>query len=162
MTMKVSRAAGALALVGLMALGTVRAQTAPQVSGAWVRGMVAGQSATGAFMAIDSSEPLTLVGVRTPVAAMAEVHEMAMDGTMMRMRPVAGVAIAPGQRLELRPGGYHLMFTGVKTPLVGGESVPLQLDFQRPDGRRFSVDVKAEVRALAAPAPAAGGGHMHH
>jgi copper(I)-binding protein len=152
----------ALMLVGLPGSEVVMAQALPQVSGAWVRGMVAGQSATGAFMTIEAGEPMTLIGARSSAAAAAEVHEMAMEGSVMRMRPVSGIALKPGQRLELRPGGYHLMLTGVKTVLTGGEAIPLQLDFQRPDGRRFTVEVKAEVRALGAPATAAPGAHMHH
>ncbi len=151
-------------MVVVAASAVAHAQSMPQVSAAWVRGTVSGQSATGAFLAIESSEPVSLVGARSPIAASVQVHEMAMDGAVMKMRPVAAVKVEPGRRLELKPGGYHIMMTGVRSTLRGGERVPLSLDFEGADGRRITVETQADVRDLGAAAPAApaNGGHMRH
>ncbi len=154
-----------MALVLAAASASTLAQSTPQVSAAWVRGMVAGQGATGAFLVIDAAEPVSLVGARSPVAASAQVHEMAMEGTVMKMRPAPAVRIEPGHRLELKPGGYHIMLMGVRSPLKAGERVPLSLEFERADGGRIRVETQAEVRELNAAAPATaapGSGHMHH
>ena len=121
----------------------------------WVRFAVKGQSGTGAFMTLSAPAGARLVGVATPVAGGAEVHEMKMDGDVMRMRAVnGGLDLPPRQPVELKPGGYHLMLTDLKKALVVGETVPLTLEFVDRAGRKSVARVEMPVRA----APAAGGG----
>jgi copper(I)-binding protein len=135
------------------------------VSAPWVRGTVPQQKATGAFMKIESREPVSLVAASSPAAGVAEVHEMAMEKDVMKMRPVKKLEVAPGKPVELKPGGYHVMLLDLKQPLKAGETVPLTLTFEKADKSRQTVEVKAEVRALgatAAPAPAHGEHKMQH
>ncbi len=142
----------AVAAIGLWLVASpARAQVT--VSDAWVRGTVAPQTATGAFMEIRSSEDVKLVGATTPVAKSAAVHEMSMSGGVMRMRPLARLEIAPGKPVALKPGGYHLKLEGLKKPLSKGESVPLSLDFEGKDGKRFTVETRAKVLGLSETAP---------
>jgi copper(I)-binding protein len=156
-----------LALAALCLSVPALAQNAPasplQVEGAWVRTSVAGQSGTGAFMRLTAREPLTLVGAQTPVAGVAEVHEMKMDGDVMRMRALAsGLELPAGKAVELKPGGYHLMLMDLKTPLRADTRVPLTLVLRDAKGaeRRVELQLPVAVRAPGA-APAATGGHMH-
>jgi copper(I)-binding protein len=148
-------AAVALAAVALSA----QAQVA--VSDPWVRGTVAGQQATGAFMQLKASADATLVGAASPVAGVVEVHEMKMDGGVMRMSAIGRLALPAGKTVELKPGGYHVMLMDLKQPLKEGETVPVTLTFEDKAGKRQAVEVKVPVRALTAPAPAMDAAHKH-
>jgi copper(I)-binding protein len=139
----------AFAALLLWAAGSA-AQVPPEVSGAWVRGTVPGQHATGAYMSITSADDVALVGAETPVAQSAEVHQMSMTGNVMNMRPVARLAVPAGGRVDLKPGGYHLMLMGLKAPLKTGDRVPLKLFFESKDRQRREIAVQAEVRGIAA------------
>jgi len=127
------------------------------VTDAWVRGTVAGQSATGAFMQLRSPTDTALVAAKSPVAKIVEIHEMKMDAGVMKMNAVDALAVPAGKTVELKPGGYHVMLMGLAAPLKEGETVPVTLTFKAKDGKTQTVEVKAPVRALtaAATAPAA-------
>lgn len=145
---------------------TAWAQSPVQVQDAWARATVGAQSATGAFMKLTAPQATRLVEVRSPAAGIVEVHEMKLDGDVMRMRAVAALPLAAGQTVELKPGGLHVMLMDLKAPVKAGDAVPLTLVFEGADGQRQTQDVKATARALsAAPASAAGGhgsGHGKH
>jgi Holliday junction DNA helicase RuvB len=116
-----------------------------------VRFAVKGQSGTGAFMTLTAPSGARLTGASTPVAGRAEIHEMKMEGDVMRMRPVAGgIELPPRQPVELKSGGYHLMLTELKKPLVAGETVPLTLEFVDRAGRTGVARLDVPVRAAAA------------
>jgi hypothetical protein len=140
------------------AVGAAAAHAQVSVSGAWARGTVQGQKATGAFMQLKSADGAALVGAESPVAGAVEIHEMRMEGNVMRMRPVPKLELPAGQTIELKPGGYHIMLLDLKATLKKGESVPIKLRFQGRDGKPQEVEVKAEVRDLTS----GGGGHMKH
>ena len=132
-----------------------QARAVPKVEGAWARGSVPGQQGTGAFMKITAAQAMQLVGVSTPVAGTAEVHEMKMEGDVMRMRAVPKLDLPAGQAVELKPGGYHVMLMDLKQPLVPGSTVPLTLSLRDANG----VESKLELKVPVAAAPA--GGHKH-
>lgn len=156
-------------LVALAQAPIAFAQGAPlKVEGAWIRASVAGQSGTGGFMRLTASEPLTLVGVQTPAAGVAELHEMKMEGDVMRMRPVPEIPLAAGKPFELRPGGHHLMLMALKAPLKDGSQVPVTLVLRDAKGaeRRVPLQVPVALRAPGAAAAtassaAAPAGSMH-
>ena len=137
----------------LAASATAWSQTS--VKDPWVRGTVAQQKASGAFMQITSAQGGKLLEVSTPVAGVAEIHEMAMQGDMMRMRAVPALELPAGKPVELKPGGYHVMLMDLKQQLKPGESVPLTLVVEGKDGKRETVNVKVPVRALT------DGAHKH-
>ena len=94
-----------------------------------------------------------LVAASSPVAGVVEIHEMAMEGTTMKMRALAnGLVLPAGQTVELKPGGYHVMLMDLKQPLKEGETVTVSLVIEGKDGQRETVEIKAPVRPLAAPA----------
>lgn len=135
-----------IALLGSLAWLPASAQTT--VKDAWVRGTVAQQKATGAFMQLQSAQGGKLVSAATPAAGMVEIHEMAMEGTTMKMRAVNSVDLPAGQVVELKPGGFHVMLMDLKAPLKAGDSVPLTLVIEGKDGKRETLALKATVRAL--------------
>lgn len=138
----------ATAVLALSA-STLWAQTV-KVEDAWVRGTVATQKATGAFMRLTADKDARLVSVSSPAAGVVEIHEMAMDKDVMKMRQVPGLDLAAGRTTELKPGGYHVMLMDLKAPLKGGDVVPLTLVFEDAAKKRFTQDVKAPVTALGA------------
>jgi len=116
----------------------------------WVRGTVASQKSTGAFMQLTTTEPVRLVEAKSGAAKIVEIHEMRMEGDRMMMKAVPGIDVVPGQTLELRPGGFHVMLIDVVKPLNAGDKVPLTLVLEGKDKKRTQVEVSAEVRALNA------------
>jgi periplasmic copper chaperone A len=118
------------------------------VKDVWVRGTVAQQKASGAFLHITSPQGGKLLSVSSPVAGVAEIHEMAMDGTTMRMRALPSLELPAGKTVELKPGGFHLMLMDLKQQLKAGDSVPLTLVIEGKDGKRETLELKAPVRAL--------------
>ena len=93
----------------LAALGTASAWAQVKVENAWARATVQGQKATGAFMKITAPQATQLVAVSTPVAGVAEIHEMKVDGGVMKMRAMPSLDLPANQAVELKPGSYHLM-----------------------------------------------------
>jgi len=132
----------------------------PTVEDGWVRASVPGQVATGAFMRIVAKEATQLVGASSPVAGVAQVHEMKMEGDVMRMRPAGPVDLPVGSAFELKPSGYHLMLQDLKKPLETGSTVPVTLVFRNGAGVESRLELRLPV-AVQPPAGAAMGGHDH-
>jgi copper(I)-binding protein len=148
--MKSIRNAAALALAGAALVLAASAAAQVTVSEAWVRGTVAGQKATGAFMQLKSAADAALVEAASPVAKIVEIHEMKMEGGMMKMRAVEKLPLSAGKAVDLKPGGYHVMLMDLVGPLKEGDTVPLKLTFEDKAGKKQTIDVKAQVRALTA------------
>jgi len=132
------------------------------VGGGWVRPTVKGQKATGAFMKITAKESSKLLGVSSPVAGVAEIHEMKMDKDVMKMAAVPSLDLPAGKAVELKPGGYHVMLMDLKSPLEKGAKVPLTLKFQDAKGAKFQVELMLEANPPAAATNAPAAGHQHH
>ncbi|MFT4097879.1 MAG: copper chaperone PCu(A)C [Rhodoblastus sp.] len=96
-----------------------------------------------------------LLSATADVAGKVEIHEMSMDGGVMKMRPIAGLEIPAGKSVELKPGGYHIMFMGLKQPLKAGDTIKGTLTFEKAG----AMPVEYKVEAMGA-----GGkmdGHKH-
>ncbi len=136
----------------------VQAQTAADVKieGAWVRVAVAGQSGTGGFMKLTAPANMKLIAVSTPVAKIGEIHEMKMEGSIMKMAEVkGGLELPAGQAVELKPGGFHIMLLDLKQSLKVDAQVPVTLTFSNAKGEQSKVEVKMPV-AVRAPGSAPG------
>ena len=115
---------------------------APKVEAAWARPTVAGQSGGGGFLKITGgSTPDRLLGASASISKVVELHTMEMDGNVMRMRPIDAVAVPAGQTVELKPGGMHIMFMGLKETLKSGASFPLTLRFEKAGEVKVMVQV---------------------
>lgn len=142
-----------LVVLGAFAFATQASFAQTDVKEAWVRGTVAPQKATGAFMKITSAQGGKLVSAQSSVAGVVEIHEMAMEGNVMKMRAVPGLDLPAGKAVELKPGGYHVMLMDLKQPLKAGDTVALTLVVEGKDGKRETLEVKAPVKALDAAKP---------
>jgi periplasmic copper chaperone A len=115
----------------------------------WARATPPTAPAGGGYLTITNTgtAPDRLVGIKSPAAATIQVHEMKMEGNVMRMREVeGGLEIPAGATVTLAPGGVHLMMMGLKAPLKQGERVPLTLVFEKAG----SIDVELAVAAMGA------------
>lgn len=137
----------------------VHAQTV-EVKDAWARTTVPGQKASGAFMKLTARQGTRLVGASSPVAGVTEVHEMKMDGDVMRMRAVAALDLPAGQTVELKPGGYHVMLLDLKVALRKDSSIPLTLVFKDAKGAESQLEVSVPVLSMG-PGAAMGHGMKH-
>ncbi len=126
-----------------------------QLEDAFTKAMLPGQPVGGGFVTVHNggSQDDRLVKATSPVADRVELHEMAMQGDVMKMRKLdTGIVVPAGGAVELKPGGLHLMFMDVKTPFKEGDSVPVTLTFETAG----DVEIMLPVRS-ASPA-----GHDHH
>jgi periplasmic copper chaperone A len=120
----------------------------------WSRATPPTAEAGGGFLSLTNTgtTPDRLIAVKSPAADKVEIHEMKMEGNIMRMRAVEkGIEIPPGATVELKPGGFHVMFMGLRAPFAKDTKVPLTLVFEKAG----SIDVELVVQAMGAGAPAA-------
>ena len=134
-------------------LGTrVLAQTTKNetvtIAGAYARATAPGQQVAGGFMKIENKGNVTdqLLSASSPAAGEVQLHEMAMDGNVMKMRQVKDIAVPAGGAVELKPGGYHLMFLNLKGPFVAGQAVLVKLKF----AKAGEIEVKMPINAMGA------------
>ncbi|WP_105438162.1 copper chaperone PCu(A)C [Neorhizobium sp. T25_13] len=151
---------GIFAATGIIIAGAAAAQEAPtkladlEITSAFTKAMLPGQPVGGGYLTIKNNGKSDdmLVSVSSPASGTVEMHEMAMQGEVMKMRKLdTGIAIPAGKTVELTPGGLHLMFIKVKEPFKQGGKVPVTLTFEKAG----KVDITLPVEA-AGP-----GGHMH-
>jgi periplasmic copper chaperone A len=142
--MKLSQLALAALMVAFASTSAV-AQSI-EVKDPWVRAAVPGQTGTGAFMKITAKDGSRLVSASSPVAGVTEVHEMKMEGNVMKMRALeGGLELPAGKTVELKPGGYHVMLMDLKGPLPKDSTVPLTLVFKDAKGVESRIELKAPV-----------------
>jgi copper(I)-binding protein len=148
----------AAVLASLLAAATLASAADPapaiKVADAFARAMPPGARTAGAYLAIENrgAQPDRLLSARSTRASAVEIHRMSEQGGVMRMRPVDGVPIAPGQTVKLTPSTLHLMLVDPKPPLKEGEHIPLTLRFERAG----DVGVDVPVRSITA-----GSAHAH-
>ena len=127
-----------------------------QIDRPWTRATPGGAQTGGGFLNLVNTggTPDRLVSARSPAADKVEIHEMKMEGSIMRMRELdKGLELPAGGTVELKPGGYHLMFMGLKAPFAAKSRVPLTLVFEKAG----TIDVELDVEAMGGAQPA----HRH-
>ncbi|EJC63297.1 copper chaperone PCu(A)C [Alcaligenes ammonioxydans] len=154
--MKRTIASSLFSLAALLSLPTL-AQAEVTVTDPWVRATVPGQQATGAFMVLKSTDNAQLLGASSSLSKQVEVHEMAMENEVMRMRQVEKIDLPADTAVDLKPGGYHIMLLGLDKQLEVGSSVDLTLEILNAAGQKEELKVHAPVRALNSKA-----GQGHH
>lgn len=152
--MKKTLLAAALAALSLSAWADVT------VKDSWVRGTTPAQKATGAFMELTSSDEAALVSASSPLAGVVEIHNMKMENGVMKMRHVPRLDLPAGKAVKLQPGGNHVMLMDLKQQMKKGDVVPITLQVEGKDKKVQTIEIKAEVRDLAAPATM-DHGHKH-
>ncbi len=125
-----------------------------KIENPYARATVPGQKAAGGFMKIENKGSADqLIAASSPVAGEMQLHTMTMDGNVMKMREVKAIDVPANGTVELKPGGLHLMFMDIKSPLKAGEAGPVKLKFQKAG----EVEIKVPVREISA-----GSGHKKH
>jgi len=142
-----------LCIAAALAALSMTAQADVSVKEAWARGTTPAQRVTGAFMEVTSSEDAALVAVASPAAGVAEIHAMKMEDGVMKMRPLPRLELPAGKPVKLAPRGSHIMLMDLKGQLKPGDVLPLTLKVEGKGGKAQSVEVRARVIDLAAPAP---------
>jgi hypothetical protein len=128
-----------------------------KISAPWARATPKGASVGGGYMTISNTgtAPDRLVGGTTDISGRLEIHEMSMDNGVMKMRMLPkGLEIKPGETVTFKPGGYHVMFVGLKQQLVQGGHFKATLQFEKAG----KVDVDFAIEGIGAQAPAMAGG----
>jgi copper(I)-binding protein len=119
------------------------------VTSPWTRATPGGAKIAGGYLKItnNGTTPDRFVGAKSAEADHVEIHEMSMSDGVMKMRPLPnGVEIKPGETVELKSGGYHLMFMDLKQPLKQGDTLKATLQFEKAG----SLDVNFSVNAIGA------------
>lgn len=110
----------------------------------YARATAAGQPTGGGFMKfVNGGGNDKLLSVSAEISRAVEMHEMKMEGDVMKMRQVDGIELPASKTVELKPGAYHLMFIGLKAPLKVGDTFPVKLKFEK--AGVVTVDVKVEA-----------------
>ncbi len=132
-------------LLGLTLLGTqasLAEDSGLKVTNAWVRYAPAAMKTHGGYVTIvnQGKEPQELIGASSPNYDKVDLHRSRVVNGIATMEPIASIEIPAGGKVEFKPGGFHLMLIGPKTPLKEGGSVPLRLSFR--SGAEVDVDAK--------------------
>ena len=138
-------------IMGVVIASSAIAQNASvgsiKIENAYTRATAPGQQVAGGFLKIENKGTADqLVSASSPVAGEVQLHEMSMDGNVMKMRQVKDIAVPANGAVELKPGGYHLMFLNLKGPFNAGQTVPVKLKF----AKAGEVEVKLPVNAVGA------------
>jgi copper(I)-binding protein len=149
------------ALAGSPALAHDFTAGALRIGHPWSRATPKGAAVGGGYLTITNTGTASdrLLGGATDVASRFEIHSMTMENGVMKMRPVkGGLEIKPGQTVELKPGGYHIMLVGLTHPLVKGQHVDATLRFEKAGTVKVYFDVQG-IGAGAPSSPQPGGMH---
>ncbi len=149
-----------LLLLGLVFSAAATANCALHAENVWTRATAPKQPAAGVYMDLKAQAPVRVVGGSSPVAQRVELHTMAMDKGVMVMRRVPEIPVRPGETVQLKPGGLHVMLIGLRSPLKQGERIPLTLQVRQEDGQLQALALEAEVRDAGGRAGM--GGHGMH
>jgi copper(I)-binding protein len=144
--------AALVAILALPAFALDYKLGAIEIGQPWTRATPPTAESGGGYLVLKNTgtTPDRLIAVKSPAADRVEIHEMKMDGNIMRMREVEkGIEIPPGATVELKPGGFNVMFMGLKAPFAKEAKVPLTLVFEKAG----SIDVDLMVQAMGAQAP---------
>jgi copper(I)-binding protein len=136
-----------------------------EVTQAWARPTVEGQQGGGGFLKITNKGKADdkLIGASAPVAERMELHTMTMENNVMRMREIKEIVVKAGETVELKPGGLHVMFMGLKQPMAKDSKVPVTLVFEKAGKLtvQFAVQPRAPEGSTAAEAQHGHGAHKH-
>jgi copper(I)-binding protein len=113
-----------------------------EIKDAWARATPAGAQTAAVYATLQSATGDRLVGVSTPAATQADLHVMSMDNGVMKMRQVDGIDLPAGQAVTLKPGGFHIMLTGLAKPLAEGQTFPMTLTLANAGAKDVIVTVQ--------------------
>jgi periplasmic copper chaperone A len=157
MNLKLILAGAVLCLAGIAAQAHSFKIGSIDIGHPYARATAPGQPTGGGYLSLDNhGGDDRLLSASAGISSSVELHSMSMDGDVMRMRQVDGVALPAGKVVELKPGGLHIMFVGLKAPLKAGDKFPMKLKFEKAGEVEVIVSVDAPGASMAASS-----GHPH-
>jgi len=117
------------------------------ISDAWVRATAPGQQVGAAYMTLKSNADITVTKVESNVTGSIEIHEMAMQNGVMKMRMKDSLPLSAGKPFKLEPSGFHLMLFDLKKPLRPGDQVAFTLEFKDKNGIVETQKISAPIKA---------------
>ena len=153
-----------LALISGPALAADTKVGTIEIEHPWARPSAMANGAVYMELENKGGAPDKLVSASTPAAAKAELHTHLMENGIARMRPVEAIEVTPGSATVLRPGGLHIMLTGLKAPLKDGDSIALTLTFEKAGKVEVTVPVQKNAAGMGPGMQSrhAGHGSRHH
>lgn len=146
-----------IALVAVLVTGSASLASAADIAldQPWSRATPAGAQVGAGYVTIKNSGKAAdkLLSASSDISAKVEIHEMSMVDGVMKMRAIDSLAVPAGGSAELKPGGYHIMFVGLKQPLKEGDTIKGALTFEKAG----AVPVVFKVQAMGA----SNAGHGH-
>lgn len=134
--------------LGIMALVISTAvQASVTITDAWVKPTAPGQRVAGVYLQIVSTEDAKLIGATSSIAETAEIHKMSMHEDIMRMRRLEAIELPAGKKVELKPGGYHIMLFGIENQIKNGDVVLLELVISNKNGEQEQIHLKAVAKS---------------
>lgn len=139
----------ALALAGLLSVNSAGAEQVKHgdlmIDSPWARASIGQAKAGAAYVTLynHGSEADRLVAAESDIAKRTEIHTMEMVEGVMKMRPLKAIEVAPGEPSILQPGGMHIMFMGLKAPLVEQETFPVTLTFEKAGKIEIEVSIQS-------------------
>lgn len=120
----------------------------------WARATVPAQTGTAAYLTIHNAGPGAdrLKSVNSPAARAVSIHSTSTAGGVMRMRSLNGLPVAAGKSVAMKPGGIHLMLTGLRAPLKAGQQLPLVLGFEKAGFIQVRVAVRSTPPSMSSHA----------
>ena len=156
--------AGAISMAAIFSLAQAQ-ETSLLFDESWIRGSVPGQKNGAGYLVITnpSSQPAELSSARSDRADRIELHTIVREDGVAKMREVRGIPVPAHGAVKLEPGGYHIMFIGLKEPFKPGESIPVILNFagKDPVTVEFAVQPPTYQPKNTGQAATPGGGHGH-
>ena len=118
------------------------------------RATLPGMSSSAAYMTIrnGSQDPVQIQELESPIALKSELHTTEMYDGMMSMRRVDNLQINPGEAVELKPGGYHIMLMGLTQPIAANSEIPIIITFSNGEQKSVMARTVQEIE----------GQHMAH
>ena len=150
----------AVLLVGGIAAAESYSIGSLQIGNPWARATPKGATVGAGYLTITNNgkEPDRLVGGSAAPASRFEVHTTVVEKGVARMRQIPALEIKPGETVELKPGGMHVMMMGLKQPLKQGQKVKATLVFEKAG----PLEIEFTVQGPGASGGSKAGGHHHH
>lgn len=136
---------GLLSFLAMTAVAAPSASNRLEFSAAYARASMPGQEVGAAYVTIQNqgTEDDFLVGAQSPLATEVDIHTSTLMQGMAHMQRQSRLRVPAMGKLEMKPGGVHLMLQGLKQPLKEGDQVEMRLDFEKAGQRLLKLPVRA-------------------
>jgi protein SCO1/2 len=118
-----------------------------RIEKAWIRAVPPNSKNSAAYMVLhnQSSKEDRLIGIKTSIAEIAEMHTVVREGELISMEQVENISLPANSSVKIAPGGFHIMLINLKKPAKAGEKVGLTLKFQHAGEMKLMAPVKKNM-----------------